>query len=372
VNTILLSTNDTIIISKQFGIIKYPAKFGQNVYYKLRGIESDSVYNLLALRGEKVPNYYDFYKLKPGVIHYYSSESQYYGIGVNYYCNQYGYGKKTILNSSITGTVVTNILNVEFKGCYSNCGYSCGYNPVYFPSTYPSTTYSYTNTLVNDMSNYEIYNCYNNQFYSIVGGSSPYFYVVKFGITTNNHFFKTYGNSCFGNNIQNLPVVNPLYSMFYEQSNQNQNVFYAKQDFNNTFSSFGQTYIQGYGQVNSFFPAFESTNYYCTSAIIDGLDTLGTMDIVNITTSIKNEEKSYSSFGPNPTKDIITINFPFEATGNNGTIEVKDVFGKMVFQKSIVSGTSFEKINLQNYAQGIYFVDVKIPHFQKQYKIIKE
>jgi hypothetical protein len=37
VNTILLSTNDSIIISKQFGIVKYPAKFGQHIYYKLRG-----------------------------------------------------------------------------------------------------------------------------------------------------------------------------------------------------------------------------------------------------------------------------------------------------------------------------------------------
>ena len=35
VNTILLSTNDSIIISKQFGIVKYPAQFGQQVYYKL-------------------------------------------------------------------------------------------------------------------------------------------------------------------------------------------------------------------------------------------------------------------------------------------------------------------------------------------------
>ena len=37
-----------------------------------------------------------------------------------------------------------------------------------------------------------------------------------------------------------------------------------------------------------------------------------------------------------------------------------------------MSGVSSEKINLQNLAQGIYFVDVKIPHFQKQYKVVKE
>jgi hypothetical protein len=49
------------------------------------------------------------------------------------------------------------------------------------------------------------------------------------------------------------------------------------------------------------------------------------------------------------------------------------VFGKTVFQKTIVSGASLQKkLIFKIVAQGIYFVDVKIPHFQKQYKVIKE
>lgn len=375
VNTILLNTNDTIIISKQFGIVKYPAKFGQQMYYKLRGIESGSVYDVLALYGEKVPNYYDFFKLKPGVIHYYSTTSTW--AGSNSQCYYYLFGKKTITSSSLTGTVIANSYLDDRRGCNGNCfsgmgGFCWISNPATF-SLQPVTNYSVLNTPPS-MYSYgisELYNLYNNKFIAQNNGMTVLYYVLKFGKTTNNHFFKTYGASCFSSHIQNNPILNSEYSSYYSPSTQNPNVYYTKTaDFSD--APVGETYIDGYGQVNAFFPGFESQNYYCTSAIIDGADTLGSIEVVNIATLIKNEENNHSSLAPNPTQDVIIINFPFESIGNTGMIEVKDIFGKTVFQKSIVSGASSEKINLQNCAQGVYFVDVKIPHFQKQYKVIKE
>lgn len=367
VNTILLSTNDSIIISKQFGIVKYPAKFGQHLYYKLRGIENKSSYDVLSLFGEKVPNYYDFFKLKPGVIHYYSSRIAFWAGSMNTHCDKHVYGKRTITSSALTSTTITNSYMDEFKGCYSNCGFTCNYNPAFFPSTYSSTTLTITNESVSTQSP-ETYNYYNNQIFDYPSGNN-FIYVLKFGITSNNHFFKTYGESCFASTIG---IPNYQYSMVYYPSIQNNMVYYGKSNESNTFMLFGETYIEGYGKVNAFFPSFESEYFYCTSAIIDGNDTLGSLAVTNIATSVQNKEKTYSSFGPNPTKDIITIYFPFESTGNTGTLEVTDIYGKTIFQKAIISGVSLEKINLQNFAQGIYFVDVKIPHFQKQYKVIKE
>jgi hypothetical protein len=368
VHTILLSTNDTVIISKQFGIVKYPTQFGQQVYYTLRGIENKNSFDPLALYGEKVPNYYDFFKLKPGVIHYYSSRKASWAGSMNTHCDKHVYGKRTVTGSALTSTTITNSYFDEFKGCYANCGFTCNYNPAYFPSTYSSTTYTILNEAVTGH-NPETYNFYNNQIvdYNYSGGNN--LYVVKFGKTSNNQFFKTMGESCFASNIG---IANSQYSMAYFESSQNNFVYYGKNNESNTFMLFGETYIEGYGQVNAFFPSFESEYFYCTSAIIDGSDTLGNIQVLNIATSIKQEDNNYSSFGPNPTKDITTIYFPFESTGTTGTLEVKDVFGKLVFQKTIAAGSNSEKINLQNLAQGIYFIDVKIPHFQKQYKVIKE
>ncbi len=368
VNTILLSTSDTVIISKQFGIVKYPAQFGQQVYYKLRGIENKSSYDTTALYGEKVPNFYDFYTLKPNVIHYYSYTSSYMGHFPNGNCDAYYYAKKTILSSTVTGTVITHSFIEDRKGCSGNCvtNWSLGSptcyieNPFTFPAL-PINTYTVNSGSVN-MGVLNYHNGYNNQFVS------PNF-ILKFGKTTNNHFYKTFGSSCFSGYLREHKDA---YSNFsYQQSTLNPKVYYTK-GYYFGFTN-GETYIEGYGQVNTYMPIFETQLFYCTSTIIDGADTLGEIIPYGITTGLSNHtEDNSSSFGPNPTKDIITINFPFEATGNNGTIEVKDVFGKTVLQKSIASGASSEKINLQNLAQGIYFVDLKIPHFQKQYKVIKE
>lgn len=376
VNTILLSTNDSIIISKQFGIVKYPAKFGQHIYYKLRGIESDSVYDVLALYGEKVPNYYDFYTLKPNVIQYYS-RTAFYNNSIVPNCSAYYYAKRTTLSSALTGTDISNTFIEDVKGCSGNCTFSwpaggpeCSFNNPLLFATQPINTYTYNN-VASSISYLGNENIYNNQLIMPMTGLYQNFYVVKFGKTTNNHFYKTYGYSCFSGYLKERK--DDYSNFYYTQSTQNTEVYYAK-DFNSSYNGgVGETFIEGYGNVNKFFPAFESEEYTCTSTIIDGTDTLGEIIPYGIYTNLNSSENNYSSsFGPNPTKDIITIYFPFESTGSNGTLEVKDVFGKIIFQKTITAGTNSEKVNLQNISQGIYFIDVKIPHFQKQYKVIKE
>lgn len=376
VNTILLSTNDTIIISKQCGILKYPAKFGQQKYYLLRGIENASSYDVFSLYGEKVPNYYDFFKLKPGVIHYYSRTSSYSG-QPGAQCFVFYYARKTITSSVITGTLTYNSYIEDRKGCLGNCvtnappfSPTCAIdNPFTFPSL-PINTYTITNAQAS-ISSPEYYNSYNNQFINTQSGLNQNKVLVTFGKTTNNHFYKTYGHSCFSGYLRELK--NEYSNLYYQKSSQNPQVYYGTVPAMYDIGSYGESFIEGYGQVNLFAQAFEGQNYYCTSTIIDGPDTLGTIIPYGITTGISNQEgNNYSSYGPNPTKDIITINFPFEATGNNGIIEVKDVSGKLLLQKTITAGTNSEKVNLQNLAQGIYFIDVKIPHYQKQYKVIKE
>lgn len=372
VNTILLSTSDSIIISKQFGIVKYPAQFGQQNYYTLRGIENKSVYDSLSLYGEKVPNYFDFFKLKSGVVHYYSTTASYATMPGSH-CSSYYYAKKTITSSNITGSTAYNSYIEDRKGCINNCasgmgGYCIISNPNTFPSE-PINTYTYNNIGTSQQAWDHFYTSYNNQFiHPSMGGN----YIITFGKTSNNHFYKTYGYSCFSGYLREMK---PNYSHCdYIQSSQNPEVYYSMGlDSIYAFGKIGETFIEGYGEVNRFMGVFETNEYYCTSTIIDGTDTLGKIIPYGIYTNINSlENKDYSSFGPNPTKDIITINLPFEATGNNGTIEIKDVYGKSIFQKVMTQGINSEKVSLQNLSSGIYFIEVKMPHFQKQYKVIKE
>lgn len=377
VNVILLSTNDTIIISKQFGIVKYPAKFGQNQYYRLRGIENKTLYEINSLYGEKVPNFYDFFKLKPGVVHYYSATKSYSGFSNT--CYYYYYAKKTVMSSMVSGDTIYNSSIDDVKGCLGSCpsgqgGFCWVSNPNTFPllpiNTYTNNNIPSTQINMNNQFHQNSYNSYNNEVIFPVTGLNQNAYVVRFGKTKNNHFYKTWGSSCFSGYLEEHVDSASLY--YFQKSTLNNNVFYAK-GFTFSDDGVGMTYIEGYGRVNLFYPAFESRDFYCTSLIIDGTDSLGaTINYGIPSNSIDNEISNNSIVYPNPTKDIVTIYFPFETTGNSGTVEIRDIYGKIISHKSITSGTSSEKINLQNFAQGIYFVDVKIPHFQKQYKVIKE
>ncbi len=65
--TILLSTGDTIILSKNFGILLYPNKYNSSSYYRLVGIEGRNL-------GEHVPNFWDFFDFDIGDMFEYQGQ----------------------------------------------------------------------------------------------------------------------------------------------------------------------------------------------------------------------------------------------------------------------------------------------------------
>lgn len=378
IKTILLSTNDTIKISKQFGIIKYPIKYGLNKYYVLRGIENSQAYDVQALYGEKVPNYYDFFKYKPGAQIFYSLNSYYFGVPSSY-CYGYKYGIKKIINSSIIGDTISVSGTDTYKGCGQNCQVSSNRDcQISYSYPWPSTSVTINNFSYNDWGHSNTtsdhYNSYNNKYYfPDIGLPVNYVLVVKFGKTSNNHFYKTSGWSCFSSHIRNNPIANSSLSVYYKKSTQNPEVYYYNGFDINDWPEYGETFIEGYGQVNDFARAFESVNYYCVSGIIDGNDTLGnptTVDVV-LTTNDQTNNNNYNYF-PNPTKDIVYINLSDINLFNVGIIEVKDIYGRILIEKEIKPGMSSENVNIQEFSPGIYFIDVKTSHFQKQFKVIKQ
>ena len=63
------------------------------------------------------------------------------------------------------------------------------------------------------------------------------------------------------------------------------------------------------------------------------------------------------SFFPNPTKEILNINFG-KLTNQKSTIKIVDINGKVVFASTIENPSIIEKINLPNLSRGMYLVNV--------------
>ncbi|MES2130807.1 MAG: T9SS type A sorting domain-containing protein [Bacteroidota bacterium] len=374
VKIILLSTADTILLSKQFGIIKYPAKFGLSSYYKLRGIENKASYDVNALYGEKVPNYYDFFKLKPGVKLYYSMQNMY-----NDGCEGSLYGIYTVLNSSLTGTVVANTMREQFIGCKSFSACNTYPNPHcqnFFGGPNPGTPYYnlsalQTSTIQSNStdpyatSNTAYNTGYNNELKSL--GFGVYF-VMKFGMTDNLHFYKSYGASCLSKHIRSNPLNEGTYEGIRLMPTNTTNLYLS--DVPISYNAAGGTYITDYGMVSNYNLVFESMYLYCTSLIIDGNDSLGGTSALTMSINDAIKQDQLTRVYPNPARYDLTVLVPYEAQ-THGYLILTDALGNSL--KAIkINGEESLKLNIENLSSGIYFLKIESDKYRRTFKIVKD
>jgi hypothetical protein len=374
VRIIILSTSDTILLSKQFGIIKYPAEFGQHHYYKLRGIENKASYDVTALYGEKVPNYYDFFKLKPGVKHYYSTQQVH-----NSACSASLYGMNTVLSSSLNGTLITNTVREQFMGCktFTVCNATpnpgCWNNfswPSPYPSPYNSINSMQTSTIqinYNPNSYPPISNTgYNNQLQSM--NSLGICMVITFGMSDNMHFYKTYGASCMSKHIRSNPLNEGIYEGIRLTTTSTPNIYLSVSP--QSYNAAGETYIEGYGLVNQYGIIFEGFYVYCTSLIVDGNDSLGGTNALTMGLNDAVKQDEMNRVYPNPAKYELHINVPYEAQ-NKGSIILRDVLGKTL-ETIVINGEESYQLTIEPYATGVYFLSIQSPRYSRTYKVIKD
>lgn len=75
------------------------------------------------------------------------------------------------------------------------------------------------------------------------------------------------------------------------------------------------------------------------------------------------------SFFPNPTKEILNINFG-KLTNQKSIINIVDINGKLVYNSTIENPTIIERINLPKLAKGMYLVNVTSGNNEVKKKII--
>jgi len=89
------------------------------------------------------------------------------------------------------------------------------------------------------------------------------------------------------------------------------------------------------------------------------------------TTSLKLEENNLLSLYPNPVNDLLFINMQLEES-HNLNVEIIDVNGKIVYQRSNLKSNTGESISLAHLQQGIYFCRIQNGETVLTKKIIKK
>ena len=73
---------------------------------------------------------------------------------------------------------------------------------------------------------------------------------------------------------------------------------------------------------------------------------------------------------PNPTSGNFTIGFPLLENGNDFTVKVTDLTGKIVMEQKIGQGVWQEEFNIENLSAGIYLVHILSGDFRQTEKLI--
>jgi len=135
--------------------------------------------------------------------------------------------------------------------------------------------------------------------------------------------------------------------------------------------------------ITGFFETNESSHPHSTSDLLVNMDPVYNFNVAKAATGAMLhfaiapttlgtntfDNDFQMSFFPNPTKEILNINFG-KLTNKKSAIKIVDINGKIVFTSTIENPSIIEKINLSNLSKGMYLVNVISENNEINKKII--
>lgn len=335
---IIVNSTDTIVISKNYGVVQYPCVAGK--YFRLIGVESKNSI------GYHVPTFYEIYKFeKDDIIH----KRAYEGDPGGYYDFYGGYQILNVETDSIEKfqyvfngcqtTVIDGINFIHDTIHQENNGENFFINQTERRDCY----HSIESVRTFQDTSFESLNCYPEKRYNIVT------IYQKNGIT----YFE-----------QKQTIFKKLNDIFL-YSNANPDIIVNDTNHNEINEIL---IIERTGLIHNYYSAFEY-DFRFENKKVDIYTTPSDDMFCNYFTLTTNniQEKSIQLF-PNPTTGIINI-----SGLNVENIEVYNVFGQKVYRKSFSNSESNEnlKIDLKNYvSKGIYFVNIQSENKNYSSKLI--
>lgn len=312
VRVILLSSGDTIKVSKQHGILLFPRKYGQNSYYKLVGIEGPNL-------GEKVPGFWDFFDFNVGDVFRYEDYFANWGWGTQSHSfDQYSITSKSVF---FPDSIV-----------YGISGFTTNYNSM--------TTNSYSATMSYVDSSNHFTNLFNHEL--IDGRYVPNAQMILFDKMAFDYDSVGYFEKYFGGELDPLSPFAIGTNMLLVDSNQLDIYNFG------IFDQISLRYKAGLGMTDYVYHVFEVGGSHILIAFCKNGDTTGVL----MKTPQLEDENSFTLY-PNPV--IKTLQVKFKNSGER-KIQIKDILGKIIFEQ--LNPPLQSEIDLSNVSSGVYIVSV--------------
>ena len=343
IKLILIGGIDTLLLSKNFGILQFPVLYNKNKYYRLAGVEKSNSYDANALYGEKVPNAWDFYNFNVGDQFCYEENLEYTVLS---HQKSNMMSDLSVLSKSVSGTGYTYGINGHWS--YYVKHYS-----------YPPTITSGSNSVLT-YSNLSSATLFENKAYPGLiyqGGRSPSiqdkfinivilsaYNIIKFGQDNKGNFMKYagMGSSRYTNTSYPYVPATTFPGLFYYQ---------GYLEGGNYISNI---YVVGLRNVAGVYWAQGTGETYVncqTCAVKNGTLYHGNLNLVNINETVSNESKI--TLFPNPTENKIFISI---GSLNVDQIRITTILGETLFQIPQNLQNQNLEIDLSKQTTGIYFV----------------
>jgi hypothetical protein len=304
---IVLSTEDTIVLSKNYGIISFNIPY-LKLKYKLIGIENLDL-------GFKIPDFFDFFNFNVGDLFEYKKYIEYLRPNGHTTSEYNGIYKYEILSKEKNENEIKYIVNYSLKDSDIYNSYYCG---EWCENSYNS--FKKITTIYFRKNDFLFLNNYNNQGFQKEGTYIDSFFMQKISFSVND----------------SLNIKLKKYKLF---------------DFERSVST---SYGVGFGLIH------QDSSYRRSGDIIIKIDLTGCQkndkvygiihDDSYFTGNKENKEKASVEIYPNPISDYLEVcsNNHFE----NATVRITNINGCIVFSKQIKGNSN--RIDLTILKPGVY------------------
>lgn len=369
IKIITLSTSDSIILSKSFGLIQFPLPYSKNKYFRMVGVEKSGFYEQNSLYGVKVPNFWDFYNFNVG-DEFYTTSNKCDNMGspifspLSVSVSNY---KIKVLNKQLNSNSITYTLQSTYQSNSLSNQTGCSI----FPGPVTNTTYvtTYTNSgMYSDLANlmYPGMLCEA----TTAGNISPTIYpmgtfnIVNFLKDAKGNFTKKAGFYCaFSNPVLSDTAMGLKYDGGLK-------MLLPSNYFSSTFSMTThdknqKIFTSGQGTVRYEYEIFEHEFHYCLKSALVSTDSLfGPMPPWGFGVDVNEiQTRKISAIYPNPADNYLTINSDVQIE----YLVIYNTIGQIILSRK---NTDRLKLNTTTWEEGVYFIRVETDSGSNTQKII--
>jgi hypothetical protein len=312
--TILLSNNDTILLSRNFGILKFPDPDSIGMYIEILGLQKDTL-----TWGLRTPDFWDTYNLSVGDILMYSWWYAYAPSGYDF-----GLGKIVITQKNL----LSNGIYYEFH----KFGYSLPFNTTDSTITFLIDSCQYLNGLQPNLMSF-----------SITIDSSLNSTTMSLAVLDSNNQIVKYNLQKLGDWMP-IPPLDSLFSLTYKD------VF---------------RFEPGIGFTMHDFSGFESVSYTELIGYVNNGDTIGTVYSDSFLIALSNERieggtNNIATIFPNPSSDGQFGIKLFEQSSEKIEVSIFNISGQLLYDETFNSSSDIINVRVvQPLAAGFYIVKIR-------------